>query len=252
MSTIVRYILISVKKNFTYKMNGLMVIIDSVIDCFSIWLFWSSLLEMGITVPGWNDYALQLFMGFSLISASIAVLFVGSYDIERHILKGSLDDILLRPCNPVLYIMAERANFLRFLVMYPVGLVLVYHGVTASSFWIITGAVIMCMLSTVSVKMISIIIYEMSFFIKKVDSIYEVISSMTIIADYPLFFLKGKVRFILTYLLPITLIATIPVEFILHGLNILLYGVPLCLLLLEIFCIKIIWKAGRDRYESTN
>lgn len=107
-------------------MNGAMVILDTLMDCFSIWLFWASLLEMGIHIPGWDVRALRLFMGYSLISMGIAVLFVGNNDIQRHVLDGTLDPYLVKPCHPILLLLLERANFLRLLVAFPIGCALVF------------------------------------------------------------------------------------------------------------------------------
>ena len=55
-----------------------------------------------------------LFMGFSLISSSVSNLFVGAWDLESHVLEGTLDAYLVKPCSPMLLILLERANFLRF------------------------------------------------------------------------------------------------------------------------------------------
>lgn len=127
-------------------------------DCFSLWLFWGSLLALDLRIGGWGQQSLELFMGFSLISSAVSNLFVGSYDIQSYVLDGRLDHYLVKPCSPILLILLERANFLRFLVTFPAGVtfVLVYAP------WGKPEAVVfgigLCILASVLLELIHILI----------------------------------------------------------------------------------------------
>lgn len=41
MRIIAKYAGLSLKKNFAYKANGVLVIVDTLMDVFAVWLFWT-------------------------------------------------------------------------------------------------------------------------------------------------------------------------------------------------------------------
>ena len=89
MNTIARFVIISLKKNFVYKINGVMVIVDTFLDVLSVWLFWMSLAQYDIAIGNWTMKELTMFMGFSLIATAIGNMGVGAYDIQRAVLDGT-------------------------------------------------------------------------------------------------------------------------------------------------------------------
>ena len=52
MHIIARYLGLSIKKNFAYRANGPLVILDELMDCAALWLFWASLMELDLTLSG--------------------------------------------------------------------------------------------------------------------------------------------------------------------------------------------------------
>ena len=252
MNTILKYIGLSLKKNFIHRINGIMVIADTMIDCFSIWLLWASLTEAGINILNWNKQALQLFMGYSLISMSISVLFVGSYDIEKHIINGTLDIYLIKPFNPIITILLERANFLRYIITMPVGLVFVLKSVVLYDIVDIVLSIYVCIVSTVSVKLISVIIYELSFWLKKTTSLARVAECIYSVATYPMTYISGKLLSFFTHVIPIACIATIPTNLSIGQLQRTVVIAPtLCAFSFSLI-VLFLWKAGIHKYESTN
>ena len=55
MHIIARYLGLSIKKNFAYRANGPLVVLDEIMDCAALWLFWASLMELDLTLSGQPD-----------------------------------------------------------------------------------------------------------------------------------------------------------------------------------------------------
>lgn len=252
MSIIARYIIISFRKYFINKLNGVMVIIDTILACGSIWLFWNSLMDLDIYTAGWDDTTLQVFIGFSIISRSFVNLTVGDYDVQRRINDGSLDMILVRPCNPLLLIMMERPDFLQFFVTFLIGFGYVFVNTKGNNIVYVLLAIVICISSTIIVYLWGTFIYILSFWFKKMDSTAELYYTMVSLSKYPLIFLAKKILVFFTYILPIAFIGTIPAEVVKGRID---FGeiiwLPV-LMVITILSIFLCWKIGRIRYESTN
>lgn len=59
-------------------------------------------------------------------------------------------------------------------------------------------------------KLIEVILYECFFWLKKVDSLARIAEAVYSISNYPLSYLRGKMLFFLTDIVPMAFIATIP------------------------------------------
>lgn len=251
MRIIGRYFVLSIKKNFNYPVNGIMVIFDTLMDCFSIFLFWLSLMEMDVQIGNWDKTDIGTFIGFNLISMGILVLFSGAYDIQKHILDGSLDTYLIKPCSSLLLIVLERANFLRFLVSFPLGIVLV--GIyDAKNIGTLITAMLVCVMISLVLGMIRMMLYLLAFWLRKMDSFVRIYETILSVKEYPLQVLGRKVFWFFTYIIPAAFTATIPTEFCKSGVNVrrLLWAVTANIITFVV--TKYIWLWGRKTYESTN
>lgn len=252
MNIIVRYIIISLKKNFINKMNAVMVILDTVLACFSIWLFWNSLLEMDLQIEGWGISSIQMFIGFSLIARAFTNLTVGDYDIQQHIAKGTLDNFLVKPCNPIIAIMMERPDFLQFFVTFFIGLICVFIHCDGSKIGYALIAIFVCIIATITLCLLEVMIFEGAFWLKKTDMFADVYFAISSVSKYPLVFFGKKITLFLTYILPVAYVGTIPTEITAGGVLSISILVPLLLLGINLLGVTILWKLGRRRYESTN
>lgn len=252
MSIILKYIDISLKKNFTYRANGIMVIIDTLLSCFSVWLFWNSLIELEITIPGWDKMAVQSFIGFCLISKAVANLMVGDYDIERHITEGTLDNILVKPVNPVVMIMLERPDFLQFAVMFGAGVFFVFRYCPTMQIGRIIIAILVCIIATTTLFLVEVMLFILAFWLKRVDSLADIYVSICSIRDYPLVFLGKKMLFFFTYVMPVVCVGTVPTYFLKGTNELTAMGALSVIFCLNIGMTVLLWKTGRRHYESTN
>lgn len=252
MNIIAKYVELSLKKNFAYKANGVLVIVDTLMDVFSIWLFWTSLLELDLNLIGWSNQSLRVFMGYSLISSSVSNLFVGAWDIQDHVADGTLDSYLVKPCSSVLLILLERANFLRFLVTFPIGFLLVAIHAGIQKLGQALAGTLLCVAATILVELIVLAVYELCFWVKRVDSYADIMETFFSISQYPLIFFNEKIVMLFTYIVPVAFIGTIPAELVTGGemqWSIFAFST---LAILIIGLVYLLWKAGRRRYESAN
>lgn len=252
MSIIAKYIGMSFKKNFTYRLNWIMVVLDTLFSCFSIWLFWRSLMELDIHIPGWNADSIQMFIGFSLISKAVANLTVGDYDIQRHITEGTLDNILVKPVNSVLLILLDRPDFLQFFVMFAAGLGCVFFHCPAERMGYGVVAVIISVVATLTVYLVDVMIFIGAFWLKRTDSMADIYLTIVSIREYPLVFLDKKLLTVFTYVIPLVYVGTIPIEVVTGGVRIQELATVFGLFFLTLFLVNGLWKLGRRRYESTN
>lgn len=252
MNIIAKYVGLSIKKNFAYKVNGILVIVDTLMDVFSIWLFWTSLLALDLHLIGWENQSLRVFMGYGLISSAVANLFVGGWDIQAHVEEGTLDSYLVKPCNPVLLILLERANFLRFVVTCPIGFLLVAVNAGLQKIGQVFLGTLLCIAGTILVELIVLSVYVLCFWMKRVDSYADVLETVFSVSQYPLIFFPRKAVLFFTYIVPVAFIGTIPTEVVTGGQmqwSILAF-LALAGLIVGLVCL--LWKAGRRRYESAN
>lgn len=252
MSIIAKYAGLSLKKNFAYKANGVLVIVDTLMDVFAVWLFWTSLLELDLNLTEWSGQSLRVFMGYSLISSSVSNLFVGAWDIQGHVEDGTLDSYIVKPCSAVLLILLERANFLRFLVTFPIGFLLIAINAGVHKIAQTLAGILLCIAATILVELLIIAVYELCFWAKRVDSYADIMETVFSISKYPLIFFNRKIVMLFTYIVPVAFMSTIPTELVTGGKMQWSFCAFLVLAVLIVGLTVLLWKAGRRRYESAN
>lgn len=252
MSTIGRYIQLSLKKMFTYRMNMVSVIIDTVIDCFSIWLFWKSIMELELNLATWNDKYIYLFIGYSMIFRSVYTIFSKCWDLQKNIIQGTLDIYLVRPGNPVVMILLENVNCLRIFLSFGIGIIILMIHVERANFFYSCIAIIVCIIASICMGLIKVIVYECSFFFRKMDSIAEIVETVFTVTDYPIILFGKNFVLFFTFIIPAAFVATIPTTISVQGMNdtnIIAVFIAFGILLL---ISTVLWKVGRNVYESTN
>ena len=110
----------------------------------------------------------------------------------------------------------------------------------------------LCILSTALLELVVLALYELAFWLKKVDSFVTVFQSALSIRRYPLIFFGKKLALFFTYVLPVAFVATIPTELVAaeHPAWSLLAIIGPTVGILAL--VWLLWRAGRSRYESAN
>lgn len=71
--------------------------------------------------------------------------------------------------------------------------------------------------ATVLVELLILAIYELVFWVKKVDSYAEIAETLCSISQYPLVLFEKKLALFFTYVIPVAFIGTVPTELITGG-----------------------------------
>lgn len=253
MRTIGEWIRLSMKKNFIHPANGFFVIVDVILDCLGVWVFWMSLQEMGAALKVWEEDNLLIFMGMSLMSTGVSCLFVGGYDLEEYVLRGKLDFYLIKPLHGMLLILGERANFLRVSLMICIGGGMLFGGFKAIQRWeLLFPAILMCILATCLISVIELCFRCLCFWLGRVNQTVDICSEIKQFASYPITLFSMTVQTILIYVVPVGMCATIPAQVLIGemGIGYCLLLLIQCILVMLIYCI--VWKKGVSYYDSAN
>lgn len=253
MHTIGEWIRLSMKKNFIHPANGFFVMLDDVLDCLGVWVFWASLQEMGAGLQLWEGDSLFIFMGMSVISSGISCLFVGGYDLEEHRLRGTLDFYLIKPLHGMLLILAERVNFLRVFLLFGIGTGMLMGGFGAIQRWILLiPAILMCVFATCMIHLGELCLRCLCFWFGRVNRAVDICSGVRQFSNYPLTFFPKIIQTVLLYVVPVGMCTTIPAQLLTGtaGISFCLLLLAQCLLVVVLYCF--IWEKGVAHYDSAN
>lgn len=244
--------IISIKKNFEYKINAIMVVVDQLLDVLAIWLFWISLLSLNITIEIWGKKDIFIFVGFSLLSSSVSNLFVGTSDLKEHIINGTLDLYLIKPANAIFLIALERCNFLRFVTTFPISLITIFASAQTTPIANVVLAIFISIIATITLELIRIIPSVLGFYLLRTRNLSLVLDLFLSFKRYPVHVFGSLSGKIFTYILPVAFIATIPTDFVAKRTEISLLSIALVIFLLSVLVVKKLWEKGKVRYESAN
>lgn len=252
MNFILEMIRLSVKKNFAYRINFVMLVLDECLDIIGVFLLWLSFFSMQINLGNWGNKQLYIFVGFSLISSAISNLFVGVSDLPDYILDGTLDIYLVRPKHALLLIAAERYNFFRFVITFPIGVIIGVWQINVDEILLYLYALLICILASFALELILTILYVLTFWLKNSSILVNFTSLLFSAKKYPLHYFKSGVMKVLTFVLPVAFVATIPTEMTANTGYIVksIYMFFFCFVIFLV--LRVLWKKGVKVYESAN
>ena len=167
-------------------------------------------------------------------------------------MDGTMDSYLVKPCSSILLILLERANFLRIIVTFPIGILIVTVNAGIQKIRLAFAGITLCISATILVELIVVAIYELCFWIKRVDSYVYVVETVFSISQYPRIFFNKKIVALFTYIVPVAFMSTIPTEIIVEGGMQWSIFAFLIIAGVSFGIVALLWKAGRRKYESAN
>ncbi|WP_392485939.1 ABC-2 family transporter protein [Haloimpatiens sp. FM7315] len=224
-------------------------------DVVFVFLFWTSIHNLGISYEGWNKYEIFILAGCSTISDAIAQLTFGFRDIEYTVLKGNFDNYLMRPVNPIFSIMAEKFFIFWVVGEIIIGFLMILISATIGHLVIrnIFCAILIIVFSTFAFRFIYGTISLMCFWYGKCDSLRDIIFSIDIAKNYPMDIFGRFVFNIFIYVLPISMMATIPAKIMLNKEKhiYLLLTISILLFVFWIIIFHLVFKKALLKYQST-
>ena len=241
MNTIVRelriinsYIRLSYKNYIQFPLDFLMNFVMVLFDVIGVVLFWWSLAELNISLVGWTNAELLVFVGFSVFSEAVSKILFGFRDLEYFILDGSFDKFLIRPINPIKTMLLEKLNI--FAIVCKTIL-----------------AVLTLIAGTLAYELLYGTFSLLAFWFGKIYYARNLVFSFRSIRKYPLDIFSAPIKNIFTFIIPLAFIATIPTNIILGRLQYpTIYFILSVVLLLIVYALfNYVLKRALAKYEST-
>ena len=252
----------SLKSTLEYRLefvtSSLTILLFSVSMLVSIWI----LLDRFKVLQGWTLYEALFLYNLNTVAYGIcAFLFYGPLvHLEEMVQRGEFDIVLVRPMNPLLYLVVTRPIY-EFLG----------HMILGGAIFAVCFAHLNISLTTLKVVFLildiggAVLIYSASFlivgaltfWIVKTYSIFDILTnSIEHLIDYPVSIYGKVVQGLFTFIIPFAFVNFFPARFFLDrkGDNmfnpILQYGTPLVGMVFFFLAYRL-WKLGVKNYKST-
>ena len=252
---IIRYTKLSIEDLRQFPFEILMKIIALSFQVLFIWLFWTSITNLGVSYTNWNKYEIFILTGCGTISSSVSQLTFGFRDIEEVILTGDLDKFLMRPVNLIFSIMAEKFFIFWVVAEFIVGLAIILVAKIAGNIALhnIVPALILIFFGTFALRFMYGTISILCFWVGRISSLRDIIFSIDIAKDYPIDIFNTTMINLLTYVFPISLLATYPAKILLGKVDNVLYIIIISIMLFVFWFIifRIVLKRALLKYQST-
>lgn len=240
-----------------YRFNFIGDLVDSLANFLVSIIFFEAIYANIDSIGGWSKYETLLLVGTAgIVSSIIYMLFMNNLPrIQRYIMDGDLDYILLKPCNELFYISFRYFYFGGITNAVPSVLLIIYSftrlNIDISAYQAIAFAFfILC--GVITSYSLWLIVMTFSFYFIKVGHLHELFLSSLKFIEYPGEIYKGVLRKTFTFIIPFLAIANLQVEFILskitlkNSLNIVLISIVFLFLSIKF------WKKSLKWYQSAS
>lgn len=206
-------------------------------------------------IPGWSLYEFLFFQGTLIFVLGVAHLMILGIPIAvvDMVRKGTLDKLLTRPYNVLLYVASSSID-LDGIAEMSVGLFLVIYTSIILNLhfsYLIFVYIFLVLVACLFQYALSIFISSLSFLFVKSHALLDLIGNLTDFARYPTTIFPGSIRFFITFLFPITISSFYPSEVLLHSLN-LTNVISVVLAVIIFFLISLAaWTLGIRKYTSS-
>lgn len=250
-------ILFNIKRTQYFKLDALFSFITGTIYIATGILFWYILLDLGITLKGWNFSDVMVFIAFSELFYGIETSIFGVMSrFWRVIHIGQLDMLLIRPLDPRLrffILNIKLTGLLTAIIKFII--IIIISGKQLNILFVICGILIVLLANTI-LALIRLFLTYLAFWCGNMDALSELTDSLTQFNKYPLVIFPAVIKFFCMFGFPFYFFSTYPAELVLNKLNThtLLWG-SFCLCFNICFWIilnRLLWKKGRNKYESIN
>ncbi len=246
---------LSYYENLAFGFSSSLVVISNILYIGLFMMFWQSLLQKVGTIPGWSLGEMAVYLAyvefFHAVVNGLGGLAINSY---LYILTGRLDTLLIRPVDPRIMLLVFGIRIEEWVRSIPSVVILfcvaAVLGTKLSASGLVMGFAA-AVLSAIAMVLLRLTGSSLSFWLGSVKGVQEFIQSLDVLTNYPLTILGTGVRAAFTILLPIGYAATEPALAGLARINPwwMLAGV-LALLAIWLAINEIVWRFGREVYES--
>lgn len=210
----VRYFRLYIKEKLEFPIEGVMSIIDFMVNIFSIIVFWISMKNINVNFIGWSYEMIVLLVGYNFLATGVNSIFFGFRDIEYKIISGEFDTMLSRPVSPFVQIVLSRLNFFYILLNLLVGIVAIIYSAVFFDYNIIHifSAIWISITSSISLGLLYAMFSLLAFKFGKIYSARELVFSIATARNYPIDIFPKALYNLFIYVIPLGLMSTIPAK----------------------------------------
>lgn len=209
-------------------------------------------------INGWSRAQVLLIYCFAELSIGITTAVFGGIIFNfsnEYIIKGGLDQVLIKPIKPYFQVLISKANFPIygndiFLIGYLI-FVFIKYKIAINAFGVLL--LLMLLISSILIY-ISVfgLVNSLCFFMKSKEGYWLPIWHMATLSKYPTTIYSKLIQYFLTYIIPLSFVAFYPIKFFLgrfeHPGNLVLIPVGSFVFF---YISYVVWNLGLHKYESS-
>ncbi len=209
----------SLSRITTYRANFLLSVFITLAGNLAFPLVTILIYNAGAEFPGWSFYEVLLIQSIFTVSSGIAsILFNGVlWETMGHIREGTFEIVLLKPLNPLFYLISS--NFEPECIGVILGggtlFVLAIMNVEITSIYYVFAFIIMFISGVFVMTGFSLLMAATSFKWVANSRIPEIFDSIKTFGKYPMGIFPTAIRSIITFIIPVGMIGYYPAEAIL-------------------------------------
>lgn len=251
---------LTIQKQFEYPLFLVSWLLMIPIQYFSgIWML-KIIVDQFQSLNGWEFSELAFLYGFSLLSHGLfVVFFINTWGIDRMVINGEFDRLLLRPMSVFFQLVASYINFIGFIDLIP-GIIIFLYGCHLVGFdWTFINIIklLLVLVGAIFIRAsLFIILGTIAFWTKRTGELVGFsLSILERATMYPLSIYPYLIQVIFTFLIPIGFISFYPAnEFLGKSAEIQLpLGLALSTPIIGMICFMVslgFFNFGLKKYES--
>lgn len=240
-----------------YRISFWLDIIGNLLS-FLLVLFFFEVIYLHIeSIGGWTKYEVIILVCLSQIVDSLYEMFFGSgvTQIPRHILQGTMDNILTKPINSQFFLSIRKFRWQELGgTIYPI-IPLVYalnHLPVNISFIKVVCTCILIISGVIIRYSFAITLVTTSFWFVKSEALYSLYQELFTLTRYPASIYKGATKLIFTFVIPVIIVANFPAMILIRSTTFLHFFLGLSISIFFFFISCQFWRFGKKHYTSTS
>ena len=258
----IRFYTIYLKSMFEYRLAALTDMFTNIIIYSAMYLGIWILLDRFKVIQGWTFYEVMLLFNLNMVSYGLSSFIFRwpMLGLEQMVQRGEFDIVLIRPMNPLLYIILRRPNhaYVGHMILGIIVFAICFANLDIQWTLIKVIFLVFAIMGAVLIQStMYLIIGTLSFWIVRTRSVFSALMySFRNFVEYPISIYGIVIQVLLTFVIPFAFVNFYPTQYFLDRKGdtlfhpILQYGTPVVGIVLFLLAYKF-WTIGVNRYEST-
>lgn len=247
----------SLSRNMEYKMNFILDLFIDAIFYGSYFFFFSVIFSYVDSLGDFSKDAVIIFLIITYLTDSVFVFFFGSntFQVNRMVVKGDLDLLLLKPVNSLFFI-----SF-RYVATYSIISTILLSGLLLRLTYIYPAPIgfINYLVFFISFSMGILILYSLEFLVSCLVFWYKnfsvggwLCSELTKYSRRPDSIYSGTLQKLLFSFFPMAMISSLPARMLIFGPDYYMLLAQLFITTLALLLTIFVWNQGLIRYDSAS